>query len=109
MAATGWQLVGPAASTINDLVLPRMRAIASAFYILMITFIGLALGPYMMGWASDSLAEAGLSSAESLRQSMLWGLVPLAFAVLALIMAMRNIEADENSRLDRARMAGEDI
>jgi MFS family permease len=101
--------VGPAASTINDLVLPRMRAVASAFYILMITFIGLALGPYMMGWVSDSLADSGLSSAESLRQGMMWGLVPLVFAVLALIMAMRNIETDEKSRLDRARAAGEDI
>lgn len=101
--------VGPAASTINDLVLPRMRASASAFYILMITFIGLALGPYMMGWVSDSLSSSGLSSAESLRQGMLWGLAPLAFAVLALILAMQNIENDENSRLDRARMAGEDV
>jgi MFS family permease len=101
--------VGPAASTINDLVLPRMRAVSSAFYILMITFIGLALGPYMMGWISDSLADTGLSSAESLRQGMLWGLIPLAFAVLALIMAMLNVEDDENTRLDRARLAGEDV
>jgi MFS family permease len=101
--------VGPAASTINDLVLPRMRATASAFYILMVTFIGLALGPYMMGWVSDSLVDSGLSSAESLRQGMLWGLAPLVLAVLALVMAMRYVESDENSRLDRARMAGEDL
>lgn len=40
---------------------------------------------------------------------MLWGLASLAFAVLALILAMQNIENDENSRLDRARMAGEDV
>ena len=101
--------VGPAASTINDLVMPRMRATASAFYILMVTFIGLAHGPYLMGWTSDTLAGSGLSSAESLRQGMLWGLVPLVLAVLALIMAMRHVESDENSRLDRARVAGEDV
>jgi hypothetical protein len=39
MFAPMW--LGPGASTVNDLVLPRMRAIASAFYIMMITVIGL--------------------------------------------------------------------
>ncbi len=101
--------VGPAASTINDLVLPRMRAVASAFYILMVTFIGLALGPYIMGRISDSLTESGLSSAASLQQGMLWGLASLAFAALALILAMTTIERDENSRLDRARQSGEGV
>ena len=40
-------------STAADIVMPRMRAIAGAFYILMNTFIGLALGPYFMGQFSD--------------------------------------------------------
>ena len=45
--------IGSGASTINDLVMPRMRATASAFYVLMNTFIGLALGPFLMGQLSD--------------------------------------------------------
>ncbi len=39
--------------------MPRMRGTASAFYILMITFIGLALGPYSIGKLSDALAQGG--------------------------------------------------
>ena len=34
--------IGCAASTVNDLVMPRMRATASAYYLLMNTFVGLA-------------------------------------------------------------------
>lgn len=40
-------------TTAADLVMPRMRAVAGAYYILMNTFIGLALGPYVMGQLSD--------------------------------------------------------
>ena len=48
--------LGAGASAVNELVLPRLRAVASAFYILLITFIGLALGPYTMGKLSDVFA-----------------------------------------------------
>jgi len=108
-ALTSPMWIGPAASTINDLVMPRMRAIASAFYIMMVTFIGLALGPYTMGQISDSLALQGLSSADSLTTGMLWGLTAYIFALAALILAAMNIETDENSRLSRARELGESV
>ena len=49
--------LGAGASAVNELVLPRLRALASAFYLLLITFIGLALGPYTMGKLSDVLVE----------------------------------------------------
>ena len=45
--------IGAGASTVQDLVLPRMRAVASAFYLLVLTFVGLALGPYTVGQLSD--------------------------------------------------------
>jgi hypothetical protein len=41
--------IGAGASTVQDLVLPRMRAMAAAVYILVVTFVGLALGPYTIG------------------------------------------------------------
>src|ERR1035437_2587588 len=41
--------IGPAASTVQELVPPRLRATASAVYILHTTFLGLALGPYAVG------------------------------------------------------------
>jgi MFS family permease len=99
--------VGPAATTVNDLVLPRMRALASAFYIMMITFVGLALGPYAMGQVSDRLVAVGTASGDALRYGMLAGLAPLLIAVVCLLLALGTIEEDERTRLERARAAGE--
>jgi len=100
---------GPAASTVNDLVMPRMRAVASAFYILMITFIGLALGPYLIGLVSDSLIGTGVDDADALREAMLWALIMLGVSALFLMLAMRSLPGDEASRLQRARLAGEPV
>jgi MFS family permease len=101
--------VGPAATTVNDLVLPRMRALASAFYIMMVTFVGLALGPYTMGQVSDWLVDTGSGSGDALRQGMMLGLAPLGITVVCLLLACRTIEHDENTRIQRARAAGEVI
>lgn len=101
--------IGPAASTVNDLVLPRMRAIASAFYILMVTFIGLALGPYTIGQISDTILATGASPSDALREGMLWGLLMLGVAMVALIFASLSLKEDEATRLDRARALGEPV
>ncbi len=101
--------IGGAASLVNELVLPRMRGTASAFYILMITFIGLALGPYSMGQLSDALASSGMSSGDALRTSMMFGLSPFALTVLFLWLAARHVEAEETSRMERASAAGEQV
>lgn len=45
--ASAW--TGAAVATIQDLVVPRMRASAGAAFILGITIVGLALGPYCAG------------------------------------------------------------
>ena len=42
--------VGIAPTTVSDLVLPRMRGVAGAYYILMVSMLGLALGPYTIGY-----------------------------------------------------------
>ena len=49
--------------------MPRMRATASAYYVLMNTFLGLALGPYLMGQISDD-AHLGLAVALVSERSM---------------------------------------
>lgn len=108
-ALTSPMWIGPAASTINDLVMPRMRAIASAYYIMMITFIGLALGPYTMGQISDALTASGATSADALTSGMLWGITAYVLAITMLILGAMNIEADESSRLERAKALGEPI
>ncbi|NJN50653.1 MAG: MFS transporter [Gammaproteobacteria bacterium] len=101
--------IGPAASTVNDLVMPRMRAVTSAFYLLMVTFIGLALGPYTIGQVSDALFASGMSDGDALRQGMLVGLGGFFVAMTLVIVAMRYLPADEASRLERARAAGESV
>lgn len=98
---------GAGATTVNDLLMPRMRAIASAFYIMMITFIGLALGPYMVGFVSDSLANSGVESGEALRQAMISSLWMLALASVFILAAFRYLGSDEATRLERAKAAGE--
>ncbi len=97
VATASW--IGVGASTVQDLVLPRMRALASAFYLLVITFIGLALGPYTIGKLSDAFGD--------LRWAMSAGIVSNGLALLCLVLASRRLADDEASLLDRAREAGE--
>jgi MFS family permease len=91
--------IGAGASTIQDLVLPRMRAVASAFYLLVITFIGLALGPYMIGQLSDSLGD--------LPQAMRLALLANGVAVVFLVLATRTLGRDE-AEIEAYSKRGED-
>jgi MFS family permease len=97
MAGSMW--IGVGAATVTDLVLPRMRATASAAYLLVVTFVGLALGPYGIGQLSDALGD--------LRQAMLIGLVANVAAAALLVVGARGLPAAEASLTDRARTAGE--
>ena len=84
-------------STVQDLVLPHMRARASAIFLLFVTIAGLALGPYVVGRLSD-----------------LWGSLRLAFmaatfsnvvAFVFFLLAARSIARDEGTREARAAAA----
>jgi MFS family permease len=101
--------LGAGATAVNELVLPRLRAVASAFYLLLITFIGLALGPYTMGKLSDVFARGGMDPGLALRDAMSIGLVMFGVSAAALWLASRFLPGDEASRLERARAAGEPI
>ena len=90
---------GPAVATIQDLVLPRMRGIASAAYLLLVTIVGLAIGPYMIGRLSGAFGD--------LRLAMICGLGANLAALACALVAARHFAADETSRLARARAAGE--
>jgi hypothetical protein len=91
--------IGIGASTVQDLVLPRMRAVASAFYIMALTFIGLALGPYTIGQLSDGLGD--------LPQAMRLALLANGVAGVLILLAMRHLKRDEATLRERARAAGE--
>jgi len=93
--------LGPGASSIQDLVLPRMRGTASAAYLLTITFVGLAMGPYTIGLLSVKLGSLPLAMGLSLLANI---------AVVALcLLAMLVLRSDERTLLDRARRSGEAV
>jgi MFS family permease len=105
--SAAWPGIPP--STASDLVLPRMRAVAGAYYLLVNTMIGLAMGPYFMGQLSDFYAAGGMDSAESLQSAIETGLLIFGITFVFLTLAWRHLPKDEASRLDRARALGEEV
>jgi MFS family permease len=99
MISSAW--VGAAVATLQDLVLPRMRATAGATYILGTTMVGLALGPYYAGKMSMLSGDLGVGI------FALYAMPPLT--VLGLWLGSRKIAALEATKVDRARAAGEPI
>jgi MFS family permease len=94
--------IGPGASTMQDLVLPRMRGACGALFLLMMTFLGLALGPYMVGQLSTWM-DGNLSHA------ILIGLSANVLGAVFLLLCLRSLPVDQASLLTRARAAGEQV
>ena len=101
--------VGIAPALVADLVMPRMRAIAGAFYILMVSMLGLALGPYSVGLLSDTLISQGYSDAESLKTALAASLGVLIISAAMLLLACRYLPGDESTKLERAKALGEEF
>ncbi|HET7709866.1 MAG TPA: MFS transporter [Sphingomicrobium sp.] len=92
LIASAW--VGAAVATLQDMVLPRMRATAGATYILGTTMVGLALGPYFAGKMSVLTGDLKLGIAALY-------VMPL-FTLTALWLASRRIADLEATREARA-------
>ncbi|RLA02723.1 MAG: MFS transporter [Gammaproteobacteria bacterium] len=105
--ASLWVGVPPA--TASDLVMPRMRAVATAYYILISTFIGLALGPYCIGLMSDLFLASGMNDAESLRTAISYSLLIFIPTLIFLAIAGRHLAKDEDTKLARAKALGEPV
>ncbi len=105
--SAAWPGIPP--STAADLVMPRMRAVAGAYYILVNTFIGLALGPYFMGQLSDGFRASGMGEAEALQTAIASAMGIFVLTLIFLTLAWRYLPKDEASRLDRARALGENV
>jgi MFS family permease len=99
MLASAW--VGAAVATLQDLVLPRMRATAGATYILGTTMVGLALGPYYAGKMADVM--------QSLSAGIFFLYIIPPMTLVALWLASRRIAELEGNKVERAREAGEAV
>ena len=92
----------PIYSLYYDLVLPRMRGMASSTYIIISTLLGLGMGPYFVGIVSDrnggDLGQAIIS-------------INVVAPVIAVILIYRPdpCPARRGSMLDRARAGGEPV
>lgn len=102
-----WYGIGP--SIVTSLVMPRMRGISSAFYLIVTTLLGTSLGPYVMGFMSDLFFASGEEPGSALRLGILWGLLLLAPSAILLILAARWFPDDLKSRNERAVALGEKI
>jgi MFS family permease len=91
--------LGVGGSTVTDLVLPRMRGRAAAVYILTVTLLGLALGPFTVGLISDLTGE--------LRNGLIAALFGNLGAAVLVAIAARYLVDDERTLIERARAAGE--
>ena len=100
---------GPQVSTVNDLSLPRGRSTTSAFALMVATFIGVALGPYIVGYLSDVFIARGNGEGEGLRLAMLWSLLLPVLGLCLIFRVLRHLEADEANLVNRARALGEPI
>lgn len=91
--------LGGTAATSQDLVLPRMRGIATATFFVATTLVGLSLGPYMAGQVS--------SVTGNLSVGILSVLAAAPISMLLLIIAYRTLPKAEATLLERAKAAGE--
>jgi len=89
--------LGAGVSTVQDLVLPHMRARASAVFLLFVTLVGLALGPYVVGRLSDLWGD--------LRLAFMAGTSSNLVAFVLFLLASRTIAGDEATRFERAAAA----
>jgi MFS family permease len=92
LVLTGW--LPPLYAILYDQVLPRMRGMTSSLYLLVMTILGLGIGPYVVGLLSDATGD--------LRWSMLGiNAVGVPIVVLMLMIA-RRAQRDEDALIERA-------
>jgi len=93
MLALAW--LGPVITAVQHIVLPSMRATASASFLFINNLIGIAFGIYFLGWMSDTLKAA--HGADSLKFSILYGLGFYLLAAVFYLFASRRLGRDIKS------------
>jgi MFS family permease len=92
----------PLYAVLYDQVLPRMRAMTVATYFVLMTIVGLGIGPYAVGLISDM---NGGDLGHAIR-AINWVAVPIIVLLLVLV---RRCARDEAGVIARARAAGEPV
>jgi MFS transporter, Spinster family, sphingosine-1-phosphate transporter len=95
---TAW--LPPLYAILFEQVLPRMRGITSSTYVIVSTIFGLGIGPYAVGMIAD--AKGGNLAVAILDINWVAPLIAVMLVVLA-----RRAQRDEESKVPRAREAGE--
>jgi hypothetical protein len=73
---------------------------------MLMTFIGLAMGPYTMGQLSTAFAMTGMDPANALRTGVFWGYSMLGVAFVLITLACFTIRKDqEKARIVAANTA----
>ena len=90
MLALAW--LGPVISAVQHIVVPSMRATASASFLFINNLIGIAFGIYFLGWLSDQMRAA--HGEDSLRYSILYGLGFYLLAAVFYLFAARRLRRD---------------
>jgi hypothetical protein len=83
--------LGPVITAVQHLVPQRMRATASASFLLINNLIGLGVGPYLIGWLSDSLKHS--YGTEALRYAAVAVTAFYLLAALLMLLAVRPLRS----------------
>ena len=79
--------LGPVTTAVQHLAAPRMRATASASFLLINNLIGIGVGPTLMGWLSDALT--GTYGTDALRYAAVGCLGFYLLAAALMLLAVR--------------------
>jgi MFS family permease len=90
MLALAW--LGPVIAAVQHIVPPNMRATASASFLFINNLIGIGFGIFFLGFMSDAMAQA--HGQDSLRYSILYGLVFYLLSALLYFLASRRLPRD---------------
>ena len=93
MLALAW--LGPVITAVQHIVLPSMRATASASFLFINNLIGIAFGIYFLGWLSDAMKAA--HGQDSLQYSILYGLGFYLLAAVFYLFAAARLRRDLKS------------
>jgi MFS family permease len=90
MLALAW--LGPVIAAVQHIVPPNMRATASASFLFINNLIGIGFGIFFLGFMSDRMAAA--HGSDSLRYSILYGLVFYLLSAAFYLVASRRLARD---------------